>query len=217
MRNLETGNDRFKRGFNRWFWISLTLATLLHAGLFFASPTFGIDGPRASGAVTVAIDIPERIDIPDPPPEVQRPARPVMTDAAVDEELTIPRTTFEDNPVDRLAPPPGGDRSDLEAAPQFTPFTVRPVLQNAGEVARALERHYPEVLREAGVGGTANVWFFLDADGRVLKTQLKESSGYDAFDDAALQVATLMRFSPAWNRDQRVPVWVSFNVTFQVQ
>ncbi len=217
MINHETGNDRFKRGFNRWFWISLTLATLLHAGLFFASPTFAIDSHGVSGAVTMAMEIPDRIDIPERPPEIQRPARPVMTDAATDEELTIPPTTFDDNPVDRLPPPPGRDQGDLGDVRQFTPFTIRPELQNPTEVARALERHYPPMLREAGLGGTVNVWFFIDDDGRVLKTQLKASSGYDAFDQAALQVASMMRFSPAWNRDQKVPVWVSFNVTFQVQ
>ena len=35
-------------------------------------------------------------------------------------------------------------------------------------------------------------------------------------DEAALKVANLYRFSPAINRDTKVPVWVSFPVTFQV-
>ena len=40
---------------------------------------------------------------------------------------------------------------------------------------------------------------------------------FEALDDAALKVATIYRFSPALNRDKKVPVWVSFPITFQVR
>jgi outer membrane biosynthesis protein TonB len=36
-------------------------------------------------------------------------------------------------------------------------------------VQRALERNYPPLLRDAGIGGTPVVWFFIDENGRVLK------------------------------------------------
>ena len=51
--------------------------------------------------------------------------------------------------------------------PQFTPFTVRPEVQNRPEVQRALEREYPAGLREAGIGGTVRLHFFIDEEGRV--------------------------------------------------
>ena len=35
--------------------------------------------------------------------------------------------------------------------------------------------------------------------------------------DAALAVADVYRFSAALNRDKKVPVWVSFPITFQVR
>ena len=35
-------------------------------------------------------------------------------------------------------------------------------------------------------------------------------------DEAALELSALYRFSPALNRDQRVPVWVSFPVSYSV-
>ena len=47
--------------------------------------------------------------------------------------------------------------------------------------------------------------------------QVNESSGHQALDDAALAVAGVYRFSAALNRDKRVPVWVSFGITFQVR
>jgi hypothetical protein len=36
-------------------------------------------------------------------------------------------------------------------------------------------------------------------------------------DDAALAVSEIYRFTPAMNRDKKVPVWVSFPITFQVR
>ena len=107
--------------------------------------------------------------------------------------------------------------ADISAAPTFTPFTVAPALQNLQEVQRALVREYPTVLRDSGIGGTVTVWFFINEEGRVLDTRVDQSSGYQQLDDAALKVADVMRFSPALNRENRVQVWVSLPITFQVR
>lgn len=213
----ETANDRFKRGFNDWFWLALIIATVLHAGLFLASPTFGTEDYSFSPDELTAIDLPDEIEIPPPPEAIQRPATPVITEATIEEDITIAPTTFEENPIENLPPPPSGDDRDLAAAPTFTPMTVSPQLKNNREIQRALQRYYPPLLRDAGIGGTVNMWFFIDENGRVIKTQINESSGYDAFDQAAGQVAGLMEFSPAYNRDQKVPVWVALDITFEVQ
>ena len=47
-----------------------------------------------------------------------------------------------------------------------------------------------------------------------MRTQLHESSGHQALDEAALEVAGVMEFTPAKNRDQTVPVWVSIAIVF---
>ena len=103
---------------------------------------------------------------------------------------------------------------NLEAAPVFTPYTVAPELRNRDEVSRALIRYYPPLLRDAGIGGTVLVWFFIDEQGRVQKTQVQKSSGQQSLDQAALRVADLMRFTPALNRDQKVKVWVALPIVF---
>lgn len=213
----ETANDRFKRGFGDWFWGALIIATLLHAVFFLVSPTFATDDYSFSADELESVDIPDQIEIPPPPEAIARPATPVIADAAVEEDITIAPTTFDENPIENLPPPPGDDEGDIADAPVFTPMTVRPQLQNTRDVQRALERYYPPLLRDAGVGGTVNVWFFIDENGRVVNTQINQTSGYDAFDDAALRVAEEMEFSPAYNRDQRVPVWVALDITFEVQ
>jgi periplasmic protein TonB len=212
----ETANDRFKKGFADWFWFSLIVATLLHAALFFVLPRFGVDEWAFAATELETIDLPDQIEIPPPPEAIQRPATPVIAEMTMDEEITIAPTTFEDNPIENLPPPPTGDQ-DLAAAPVFTPMTVRPQLKNDRAVQQALQRHYPPLLRDAGIGGTVLMWFFIDENGRVQNTRINESSGYDAFDQAAQNVAGIMEFSPAYNRDQRVPVWVALPITFSIQ
>ncbi len=103
---------------------------------------------------------------------------------------------------------------DLSAAPTFTPFTVSPDIKNRTAVARAMEREYPPLLRDAGIGGTVNVWFFIDEEGAVVRTLVRESSGHQALDDAAIKVADIIEFTPALNRDKRVPVWIALPITF---
>ena len=61
------------------------------------------------------------------------------------------------------------------------------------------------------------VYFFIDEDGRVQDRQIDQTSGHEALDDAAMAVSEIYQFSPALNRDKKVPVWVSFPITFQVR
>lgn len=116
-----------------------------------------------------------------------------------------------------LPPKAMTSRADISAAPTFTPYTVQPDIRNRTEVARALEQAYPPLLRDAGIGGTAQVWFFIDDTGVVRKTKLNKPTGHPALDEAALEVARAIRFTPAMNRDEPVPVWISLPITFRVR
>ncbi len=209
-----TANDRFKRSFSGWFWGSMIAATVLHFAVFAFWPSLQAEDVSFSAAEIEAIELPPEIEIPPPPEAIARPATPVIADAAIDEDITIAPTTFEDNPVENLPPPPDVVETDVSAAPTFTPFTVAPDITNRSEVQRALEREYPPLLRDAGIGGTVKVWFFINEDGQVQQTQVNTSSGHSALDDAALRVADVFRFTPALNRDKKVPVWVALDITF---
>jgi len=98
--------------------------------------------------------------------------------------------------------------------PVFTPYSVRPSIRNFDEVVAALEREYPPLLKDAGIGGTVQVWLFIDEGARVVRVQVNESSGHKALDDAAIQVANVIEFTPALNRDQGRPVWISLPIEF---
>jgi len=213
----ETANERLKRTFSSWFWGSMIAATLVHFGTFAFWPELTAEDFSITSEELEAIELPPEIEIPPPPQQIARPATPVMAAADIDEDITIAPTTFEDNPVEDLPPPPEEQATDLSAAPTFTPFTVAPSILNRNDVIRAMEREYPPLLRDAGIGGTVRVYFFIDENGQVQDYRIDQSSGHQALDDAALAVADVYRFSAALNRDKKVPVWVSCPITFQVR
>lgn len=109
------------------------------------------------------------------------------------------------------------DTIDIRTAPTFTPFTEAPSIRNREEVISAMARSYPPLLRDAGIGGTVRVWFFINDQGIVEQVRLDESSGHEALDEAALNVAGVYAFEPAKNDGKDVPVWVTFPITFQVR
>jgi protein TonB len=210
-----TANDRFKRSFRSWFWASMILATTLHFAMINLWPELTAQDFSVETDELVVVDLPPEVILPPQPEPIARPASPVASPLVFDEEITISPTTFEENPVDRLPPPRDSNLSTSDPkGPKFTPFTVRPDIKNRGEVERALMREYPPVLRDAGIGGTVEVWFQIDEEGQVRKTQVKTSSGYAALDGAALAVAEIAEFTPALNRDKRVMVWISLPITF---
>ncbi len=104
--------------------------------------------------------------------------------------------------------------------PRYIPYDVEPRLLNGREAQRMLEREYPSLLKESGIGGEVIVWLHIDESGDVVESRVREepagTSGYDALDAAALAVADVMRFVPAMNRDEPTEVWVQIPITFTV-
>ncbi len=213
----ETRNDRFKRSFESWLWGSMIAATVFHFMLFQFWPTLTVKETSFTVEELKIIELPPEIEIPPPPEAISRPATPVIATAKIDDDITIAPTTFKDNPVEVLPPPPTNDvEADLSAAPVFTPMTVRPEIRNRREVEAALMRLYPPLLRNAGIGGQVVVWFFISKEGTVLDRRVSQSSGNAQLDEAALKVAGIFRFTPALNRDRIVQVWIRFPIKFQV-
>ncbi len=125
------------------------------------------------------------------------------------------------------------DLAAIEAGPVFTPMTVRPEITNRSEGQAALMTEHPAALRDSGIGGRAVVWFYISDEGRVLATQIFESSGYEELDQAAFKVAAVFQFTPAMNprqvqnpvplshaviriREAPVAVWIHIPITFAV-
>jgi len=179
-------------------------------------PAVYVNGEEASHAVLDAI-VPDEIEAVD----VIKGASPdcgavliLMKDAppaAVERHRRVVETL-------QAARSPARDQvtlEDVQEAPTFTPMTVRPTLTNARDAGAAIRANYPPLLRNAGIEGTAEVWLLIDDEGVVRQAQIHQGTGHDALDQAALRVARSLEFTPAYNRDVRVPVWIVLPITFE--
>jgi TonB family protein len=214
---FDTANDRFKRSFGAWFWGSMVAATFMHMAIMAFFPNLTASDVSFLQDDITAIEIPPEIEVPPPPEQIQRPANPVISETMLDDDITIAPTTFDDNRPDDLPPPRADAGTGAGDQPTYTPFTVAPEVRNRSRVIQALEREYPPLLRDAGVGGTVVMWFYIDDTGVVQEFRVNESSGHPSLDDAAMRVANVYEFSPALNLDQRVAVWVQIPITFQTR
>ncbi|MCY4648696.1 MAG: energy transducer TonB [Gammaproteobacteria bacterium] len=210
-------NDRFKKSFSAWLWGSVLTATALHFAMFMFWPDMTAANVPSDSTETRVVVVPPEIEIPPEPEAISRPAIPVITTADISEDITISPTTFEDNPVETLMQPRDEEAGSLIDAPAITPMTVRPSITNRRELQRALEREYPAMLRDAGIGGTVLIHFFIDEEGTVQRTLVAEASGHVSLDEAALRVAGVARFTPALNLDKVVPVWIQIPITFRAR
>lgn len=210
-----TANDRFKGASGIRFWGSLILATSLHIALFSLWPELTAQDLSLGARELRAIELPPEVELPPEPKTISRPRQPILASAAIDTDITMGLTTLDAYEPDDLPPPMDlTETHRVPSTPTFTPVTVRPGVKNRAEVLRALKREYPSLLRDAGIGGTVLVWFFIDETGVVRQTLIHNSSGHRSLDDSALKVAEVIRFTPALNRDKRVPVWISLPITF---
>ena len=219
--------------------VSLALHALAGIGMVYATTAIAEEVSN-EGPEAIEIELTTEMQIPPPPPPPDRPLPVVQNEVfkgfqTLDIPDVIPpmipppitqgvrESDFTGQGVEngrgdgRLVPPGLVDTvgaADPET-PSFTPHTVKPRLINLADVERALIREYPPLLRDAGIGGTVVVWLFIDAEGRVGNTKVDKESGYAQFDEAAREVGSIMRFTPAQNRDLKVPVWVSIPITFR--
>ena len=210
-----SANDRLKQGWNDRLWGSLIAAVVLHFALLQGWPTMTAAEIYTATAALEHIPLPE-VDIPPAPEEIARPAAPVMATTDVPTDVTIDRLDW-DAPTVAPPPPATSNGGETERGAGFTPYTVAPTITNRDEVFRVLDREYPQALKNAGIGGTVQVAFHIDEQGRVLETRLEASSGFERLDEAAVRVADVMRFTPAINRENPVAVWVAFPIVFRVR
>ena len=211
----ESANDRFKQTFWPTFRIGVMAAVAAHFMIFEVFPRMEVADIAIASETMAAVELPPEVRVPPPPQQIARPAVPRVATVEVSEDLTIAPTTFEENSVENLGPPPAVVATE-DDRPEFIPYTVAPRLQNKEAVLARLREVYPRPLRSAGIGGTVLLWIYVDERGEVQATRIAESSGYKGLDSAAQAVAAAMRFSPAMNRDRVTAVWLSQPIFFEV-
>lgn len=107
-------------------------------------------------------------------------------------------------------PPPAADQENLLAQVE-----VPPRLQNPAEIQRMLYRVAPDAAFERQGGARCVLWVFVDPSGSVREARLEQSSGIDAFDQTALEVARSMEFTPGTAGTRPVGMWVQQTLSIQ--
>lgn len=179
--------------------MGMVLSVALHAVLFFALPVIPSSRHRAPTPELEVVRLPDAVS--DPPPRVVIP----------EPGVPVPRP-----PPPRPDTPRRGEPPSIPP-PQVIPHDVPPRLLNRREVERALLNLYPASFEVMEVGGAVTLWLYVDTDGQVVRTVLREPSQFEAFNRAAVTVARAMRFRPAEQAGEPVSVWVQQRILFQTR
>jgi TonB family protein len=109
----------------------------------------------------------------------------------------------------RLREPPAPDPSSVAARDDLFPeVEIPPRMENPAEVQRRLRAAVPANERHQNRVTRCVLWVFVDETGTVRSAHIEASSGSEAFDEAALEVAREMRFTPATSAGSPVAMWV---------
>lgn len=117
---------------------------------------------------------------------------------------------------------------DKTQTPTATPFDQAPSVLNRNQVEAAIVRIVYEadprvrefnerMARSQSVGGTAQLWIYINAAGTVERSVVKKTSGNADLDNSAQQIAMMMRFSPARNKGEAVAVWIEVPIKFRAR
>ena len=211
-----TANDRFKQSWDAWLPRSIVAAVVFHVAVLSLAPDMTTPVEASSDAPMDMI-IPADLELPPPPPPIERPAAPIVGDIDIGSDVTIPPTTGDAWAVQPLPPPARTETGERAQFERFVRSMVAPRLLNQEEVEQELRRTYPPMLREAGIEGDVEVTLWLDENGTIVRSEVSSGSGYRSLDEAALKVVDAMRLAPAQNQGRPVRVIVAIPVRFRVQ
>jgi TonB family protein len=160
-----------------------------------------------------------RTPVPTRPPELE--AR-VSDDVEALIEATRSRSRVAPAVVAPPLPPPApaapaAVEPGLARFKRVTALMEKPELTNRSQVRRALLREYPRALQVKRIEGSVIVWVWIDEKGKVIKYEIRGSSGHLALDAAAERVIPVMKFRPAKDRGKAVPVVATLPIKFEVE
>jgi protein TonB len=184
----------------------ITLVVFILGFMFIPEPKASEYKPKVQKIIEIQKLPPQLQNIAKPPPP-PKPKMPVAAES--DEEVeaeTIETTDFT-----------GFETKEAEVEfnpPPFVAYEVAPQPLNLEEVKKMTT--YPESAKRLGIEGTVFLKLGVDKSGKVRKVILVRSL-YPALDKIAMDMAWLIEFSPAMQRDQPVDVWISFPYTFTLE
>jgi protein TonB len=202
--------------YKRVFLASTALAAVLLAITGAAYPTYeaGPAAVRMDQIVITMESIPEtrQMDLPPPAP---RPAVPLEAEAdEVPEDVTIESTDleFERAPLDLPAPPlfvqsPGEFPEEEEALELW-------LVEEQPRLIKHVTPDYPRAARRSGLEGSVFLKVLVDRNGKVIQASVLR--GEDVFHRPAVDAAYQFVFTPAYQNDKPVKVWMVIPMEFRL-
>lgn len=94
----------------------------------------------------------------------------------------------------------------------------KPELSNRNQVASLLQRLYPRMLQDAGIGGQTVMQFVIEANGKVDRESAKViQTSHEQFGEASIKIVERMTFKPGLYKGKPVRVLIQMPVTWQPQ
>ena len=216
--------------------LSLILHGLLLAGAVYATVGVATDDAKEQELVEF-MEIEEtkpepeapKPEEPEPEPEqvqgtqtLEPPTEPPPTIPAVD--LSAPAVSAEDfsgmgqlgGVADAPPAPPVEAPPAEDFAYELAVLERQPSLSNQGTIASVMERLYPRILQDAGIGGTVVMQFVIEPDGTVDMSSVKViDSPHEQLSDASSQAVERVRFRPGRYKGENVRVLIQMPITWQ--
>ncbi|HWV15387.1 MAG TPA: energy transducer TonB [Cellvibrio sp.] len=196
---------------------SLLLVVLVHAGVLAAvlfapeSPEPPVVIPPTIQGVIVSVEPveppPEPVPPPPPPPEqkpLPKPKKPLPkappSERAVQEEVAVEPTP----------PAPVEQKSEPQPqAPVVPPRADATQINNPAPV-------YPTISKRLREEGTVILEILVTASGSVAEMRLKQSSGYERLDEAAMRAVKQWHFLPARRGNEAIDFWYELPIEFSL-
>ncbi len=107
----------------------------------------------------------------------------------------------------------------IKIDPPSTSIEVpQPVRTSASVIASSCERpEYPSTSKKLDEEGTVYIKFLVDAEGKVIQSEIERSSGYKRLDEAALNGLSFCKFKPATEDGRPEQAWTSMKFTWRLE
>jgi TonB family protein len=191
----QTQESILRSRYARYLEMTTAFAVAIHAVVFFLWPPYVPKPFQIAERRLEVLNLPEGIEIPPAPADVERPELRLPQEAVISTDLTSDEATIAPTDFNPFVPPVIPSNPEPDA---FQAFDSPP------ELLREVEPKYPESAREAEAEGDVLVEVIIDENGRVVSARVIDSDTIGALENAAVEAAYKFLFKPARQGD--VPV-----------
>jgi len=205
----ESANFRFKQKYGKYFLIAVIISLVSHIAIILATPAISTDIQVHDDVTMESIELPPEVMIPPPPKALAKPSIPIEATEEIEEDITIEETTPP--PPDLIPEVPQVEEKDegeefllvAEVMPKIKFMPPKPKM--------------PSYIARARVSVVTKIEFFVTKTGDVdpNRTKIVVSSGYPELDEIAVEWAKKMKFHPALNRGEPVPVRMAIPIQWK--